>query len=196
MKNVSRKIFISLGLIALFSVGFVASNSTSTAYAQTTSGGGQAVSATTPIDYQPISPLPFWKGGGTIGQYISGAYDFLIAICFALAIIVIVINGFQYVLTAIGGKKAEAKETITRAVIGILIAVGSYALLYTINPELVQPTLQLSPLAAPNASPSNTGGAISPSPTTGGSTASTNSNAPQVGPTADPTSSTGLEPSN
>ena len=193
MKNISRKVFISLSLIALFSFGAVASNSISTAYAQT-AGGGQDVSATTPIDYQPISPLPFWQGGGTIGQYISGAYDFLIGICFALAIIVIVINGFQYVLTAIGGKKAEAKDTITRAVIGILIAVGSYALLYTINPELVQPTLQLSPLAAPNAMPSNNGGAISPAQPTG--TASTNSSAPQVGPTADPTSSTGLEPSN
>lgn len=74
-----------------------------------------------------------------IAQYIAGAYTFLVSIAGLLAAVMMVTGGFQYV-TAAGdkGKLGAAKKRITNAFIGLLLALGSYTILYTINPDLVR----------------------------------------------------------
>ena len=73
-----------------------------------------------------------------IAQYISGVYTFLISIVGAVAAVMMIIGGFQY-LTSAGDKSriAQGKKRIADALIGMVLAFGSYLLLYTINPNLV-----------------------------------------------------------
>lgn len=73
-----------------------------------------------------------------LGQYIAGVYRFLVSIVGALAASVIMIGGFQF-LTA-GGDKSKVDAAIKRirgAVLGLVIVLCSYAMLYAINPDLV-----------------------------------------------------------
>lgn len=74
-----------------------------------------------------------------LGQYIGGVYAFLISIVGMFAATVIIFGGFQYVTSAGDkGKIASAKKRMTNAMIGLLIAFGSYAILYAINPSLTR----------------------------------------------------------
>ncbi len=55
-----------------------------------------------------------------------------------LAVIMIAIAGIKYMGTDSYSSKESAKESIRNAVIGLVILLGSWLFLYTINPELVQ----------------------------------------------------------
>lgn len=74
-----------------------------------------------------------------IGQYVTGVYTFMISIIGVVAAVMMIVGGFQY-LTSAGdaGKIGKARKRITDALIGVVLALGSYALLYTINPALVE----------------------------------------------------------
>jgi hypothetical protein len=73
-----------------------------------------------------------------IAQYISGIYTFLLSIVGVVAAAMMIIGGFQY-LISVGdtAKISAAKERVTDALIGLVLAFGSYIMLYTINPDLV-----------------------------------------------------------
>ena len=77
--------------------------------------------------------LPF------IGEYIAGLYKYLIGIVGIVAGIMLTIGGVQY-LTSGGSTErvGAAKDRIKNALIGLVIAFGSYVILFTINPELVR----------------------------------------------------------
>ncbi len=73
-----------------------------------------------------------------IGEYLSVVYRYLVVIAGLVAVIVIIIAGIQW--TASGGNSSSiesAKNRIVGALTGLGLAVGSYIILYTINPELV-----------------------------------------------------------
>jgi hypothetical protein len=73
-----------------------------------------------------------------LAQYISGAYTFLISIAGLLATVMMVIGGFQYVTSAGDkGKIGAAKTRIVNALTGLVLALGSYVVLFSINPDLV-----------------------------------------------------------
>lgn len=74
-----------------------------------------------------------------IAQYISGVYAFLISVIGVIAAIMMIIGGFQYLTSAgDGGKIGAAKKRIVNALTGVILALSSYVILYTINPNLVQ----------------------------------------------------------
>ncbi|OGH66928.1 MAG: hypothetical protein A3B90_01820 [Candidatus Magasanikbacteria bacterium RIFCSPHIGHO2_02_FULL_41_13] len=84
------------------------------------------------------------EGGDTylyipfIGEYLSLIYRYLVVFAGLVAVIVIIIAGIQW--TASGGNSSSiesAKNRIIGALTGLGLAVGSYLILYTINPELV-----------------------------------------------------------
>lgn len=74
-----------------------------------------------------------------IAEYIATIYRWLIGFSATLAVLALVWGGVQW-LTSGGesGKIQEARKVIGNAIIGLLLALGSYGLLYTINPKLVQ----------------------------------------------------------
>ncbi|HYE59811.1 MAG TPA: C39 family peptidase [Candidatus Kapabacteria bacterium] len=74
-----------------------------------------------------------------LGEYIAAIYRYLVVIAGLVAVILIIIAGFQLITSGGNSEAVEgAKTRITHAVSGLLLAVGSYALLYTINPNLVE----------------------------------------------------------
>lgn len=75
---------------------------------------------------------------GFIGEYISGVYQFLISIVGIVAAAMILLGGYQY-LTAGGSqeKVAGAKKRIVNALMGLVLVLGSYLVLFTLNPNLV-----------------------------------------------------------
>jgi hypothetical protein len=72
-----------------------------------------------------------------IGYYFNRIFLIAIGLAGALAVIVIIIGGVQWMGTDSVFGKTEAKKQITSAILGLLIALGSYALLNTVDPALL-----------------------------------------------------------
>ncbi len=84
------------------------------------------------------------EGIDTLQEYLEAAYKFGIAIVAILAVVMIGIGGFMYIVTAAGnaGKLADAKEIITSAILGLIMALLSWLILFVVNPDLVSNTLK------------------------------------------------------
>jgi Type IV secretion system pilin len=142
-------------------------------------------------NYTPLAPLP----GTTINAncdptqnncqtnfatYLPGIFRLAIGVAGALAVIMIVIGGVQYLSTDALSGKSEGKEKITNALIGLLLAIGAFVILNTINPGTLSLNLSLSPVAT--TSPSQPLTPTTPStPSAAGSTLTSNTCPPQKG---------------
>ncbi|MBI3290994.1 DUF1634 domain-containing protein [Candidatus Falkowbacteria bacterium] len=85
---------------------------------------------------------------GWIGQYVGALYRFGVAIAAALSVIMIMAGGFLW-LTSGGSpdRVNKAKDFITSALAGLMLALFSFIILYTVNPRLV--TLEPSQIRSP-----------------------------------------------
>lgn len=93
--------------------------------------------------YNLLEPLPGYSSGAVsadnagIQKYIQNGYNYALGLAIALSVLMMVIGGVEYTMTfASESKKGEAKARIDNAVTGLLIALLSYVVLYTINPNL------------------------------------------------------------
>jgi len=69
--------------------------------------------------------------------YIVGIYRYFAGVAGILATVMMMWGGFQYVISTGNQQKlSEAKDTITGALVGLLLVMGSYSILYLINPNL------------------------------------------------------------
>lgn len=76
--------------------------------------------------------------GLTLARYISALYQWALGAIGALSAVMIVIAGAQWMLAAGNASKiGDAKDRLTHALIGLLIALSSFLVLNFINPELV-----------------------------------------------------------
>lgn len=100
------------------------------------------------LTYEIPGLQPFTGPGGSfkegyiipyIGQYIAGIYAFATGAVVTLAIAMIIFAGIKW-QTAGGdtSRVSSAKTTMTNAVVGLLLAFGTYLILYTLNPALVE----------------------------------------------------------
>ncbi|MBI2483872.1 N-acetylmuramoyl-L-alanine amidase [Candidatus Uhrbacteria bacterium] len=81
-----------------------------------------------------------------IARYIVNIYRWLIGIIGILAVIALMAGGVQWLMAGGSDKRTTAaKKTISNSLIGLVLALGSYLLLWTISPNLVQ----LRPLILP-----------------------------------------------
>lgn len=88
--------------------------------------------------YQLLAPIPgLSEAPSNIGDYFNTIFKIAIGLCGALAVVMIIIGGVQYMGKDSVFGKTEARNRILAAVLGLLIALGSYALLNTINPDLL-----------------------------------------------------------
>jgi len=86
-------------------------------------------------DYTKCISIPW------MGQYIAAVYRYSVGIAAVLAVVMIMVGGFTWLVS--GGspdKIGRAKEFIVSALIGLALALFSYVILYTINPRLVNIT--------------------------------------------------------
>jgi hypothetical protein len=74
---------------------------------------------------------------GSIGGYFNLFFKLGLGLCAVLAVIMIIINAIKYMGGDSVFNKEEGKHGMTAALFGLLIALGSYALLNTINPDLL-----------------------------------------------------------
>ena len=88
-------------------------------------------------------------GPTTFANYIVAIYNWSIRAIVLLAIVMVMIAGFRWMMAAGNASIIKrAKDQITSAFIGLILAVGSYALLNFINPSLVRfRGLEIKPLA-------------------------------------------------
>ena len=107
-----------------------------------------------PANYTLLAPLPCINGTGngtcssgqtiqTINAKSYAVYIFKLMIAGAifLAIVRIIWGGFQYMTVEAYEGKSDAKGIIQGAIMGLLAALGSYLILYTIDPRLVDISL-------------------------------------------------------
>ena len=89
--------------------------------------------------YTPLSPLP----GSTVvdttdpGSYLWTLFGIAVGVAAMLAVIMIIIGGFQYMTSEAIGSKESAKKRMWAAVLGLALILGSWLILNTINPNLL-----------------------------------------------------------
>ncbi len=100
--------------------------------------------------YKPLAKLPGippvidpgletgGEGSFTLPMYIKTLVRIAIGVIGILAVIMIVISGIQYMATGMVSEKEGAKQKLTGAVFGLILAVSSVLLLRTVNPQLVE----------------------------------------------------------
>lgn len=143
--------------------------------------GGEAAVPTEPSDEAvPLEPSAATAPAGTKtesaspGPLFQKLYQWGIGIAVVLAVLMIVIGGLEYILSAANPTaKEEGKKYITGAILGLVLALFSYVLLQTINPDLINFNIKLPK--------NNTGGTPSqgttPSGVGGGNTTGTEAGA-------------------
>lgn len=72
-----------------------------------------------------------------IAQYIDAIYTYMIGIAAVAAAIMIVYGGFLYIVGSSGVQVQQGKTVIVDAVIGLLLVLGAYTILETINPAAI-----------------------------------------------------------
>jgi len=83
-------------------------------------------------------------------DYIQNIYQIGIGIAGALAVLILVIGGIKYIASAANPSlKGEAKAQIWAAIGGLILALFSYIILNTINPDLVNFSLKLDSVDIP-----------------------------------------------
>ncbi len=99
--------------------------------------GSSAVAQKT-SDYLIVNDLPFIKEPTDFAGYLSGLFQLGIGIAVTLAVVMLVVNGIQYMFSDIPGIKVDAKNKLGTIVWGLILAFSSWLILYTINPHLVK----------------------------------------------------------
>jgi len=79
-------------------------------------------------------------------RYLNIMFKLAIGLAGVFAVLMIVVGGFQYATTDAIFEKKEGKERIKNAIEGLLLALVSYFILYTIDPRFVQFRTDLEPL--------------------------------------------------
>lgn len=91
--------------------------------------------------YGLLAPLPGLTridGNITLSQYINTLVQIAIGLIGLLAFAMIIVGGLQYMSTDAINDKTEGRKTILGAILGLLLALGSFVLLNTINPDLTR----------------------------------------------------------
>ncbi len=102
--------------------------------------------------YQLLAPLPCPPGASNcngknieninttdgLGAYLNPMITIFIGLCAVLSVVMIVVGGLEYMTSELSHSKEAGKEKIMQAVLGLIIALGAWALLNTINPDLLK----------------------------------------------------------
>ena len=83
---------------------------------------------------------------GSLAVYLQTIFNYVIGAAIALAVVMIIYGGVVYATTDAAGKKEEGKTIVTDALYGLALALGSYLILNTINPELLNFDLDVGKL--------------------------------------------------
>lgn len=107
------------------------------------SSGTSALPLITPRLEVPIPDLSFAQAvadsnvvtSNFIGEYVTGVYKFLIGFAVTIAIVMMMVGGLQYVIGASSGEIGKAKDRIKNAIVGLVLLLFVYVILFTVNPQ-------------------------------------------------------------
>jgi undecaprenyl pyrophosphate phosphatase UppP len=92
-----------------------------------------------------LAPLSNGKASGQntdINSYLAVAFPIFIQIIALLAIVIIAWGGIQYMFSRVPGVKSDAKGRIWAALGGLILALGAWVFLNTLNPKIKDANLQ------------------------------------------------------
>jgi len=114
----------------------------------------------TKLDYYPLAPLPGVgeencakdvndrticvktdPASGGFAKYLNMIIQIIIGIVAVLSMIMIVMGGIEYMTSELVSSKQAGKDRILNAILGLILALGSYAILNTLNPDLLDVSL-------------------------------------------------------
>lgn len=114
--NSNIKILILISVVSVASLAFLANAGTS---------------------YNLLQPLPTTGNNPDFGYYMEGLIRFLVLLSAVAAVVMITIGGVLYAFSEALETQKTARSMISDALLGLLVALLSYLILYTINPDLV-----------------------------------------------------------
>jgi hypothetical protein len=94
-------------------------------------------------EYVLLAPLGNTTKIASLAEYLTLIFNVTISIAGGLAVLMLVICGIKYMTSEAISAKGEAKQCVTNAILGVLLALGSWAILNTINPDLVEQDLRI-----------------------------------------------------
>ena len=95
--------------------------------------------------YNPIST----PGQPTnLSSYLNPMITVFIGICAVLAVVMILFGGIEYMTSELISSKEAGKERIRNALLGLLLALGAWTILYTINPNLLNSDIKATDISA------------------------------------------------
>ncbi len=125
-----------------------------------------SLAAATDIVYHPLAPIAgFIDGDITISPegltaYLNTVFRFGIALAGLLAVIMIIWGGLEYLSTDAINGKSEGKKKIQEAFQGLALALLSWLILYTINPQILSTNLTIEKIQAKNPVTGGTGNGL------------------------------------
>lgn len=82
-----------------------------------------------------------------LGEYMAKVYQWLIGSATVIAIVFLMVAGLRWALGAGSSEQiVKAKTQIRNAVLGLVLLLSSYLILYTVNPQLLKMTVPRFPL--------------------------------------------------
>lgn len=149
--NIKKQFLFVVVFLTLFSTSFTVGER---ALAQETKPG---------LQYQLLEKIPGTSGlGSDLPGYVSAIYKMALVIVTLSAVLMLSIGGFMY-LTSAGNTASigTAKGIIYDSLIGLVIALSAWLVLYVINPDLVEINLSpLAPVAPVGGSPASAPGSV------------------------------------
>ncbi|HHX58499.1 MAG TPA: hypothetical protein GX706_01910 [Candidatus Moranbacteria bacterium] len=85
-------------------------------------------------------------------EYLQMIYNFGIALAVILAIFMIAFGAFMYVVGSAGNvaKVADAKSIIMDAILGLIMALTAWLILFVINPDFIKSSIAIDPIPGPS----------------------------------------------
>lgn len=143
-KKITLALFFCFFSLFLFSCSKVLAADSTNATSNTTATSGN-------FNYIPLEKIPGSDAATSTTidfySYVSAVYKFGIWAVGIVAMFMIIWGGYTYITSAGNNSQMEtAKRIITDAIVGLILALVSYLLLYIINPDLVK-MKKLAPVA-------------------------------------------------
>jgi hypothetical protein len=105
-------------------------------------------------EYTPLAPLPGTTNPATaqtnLETYIPGVFRLSMGIAAVMAFVMITFGGIMYATSDAISGKSQGREYVTNAVWGLLLVIGAWALLNTINPKILNFSLDVNQITSSN----------------------------------------------
>ena len=88
-----------------------------------------------------------WTGDGDLGTYLNSLFNIAVLVGSILAVLLIASAGLQYMTTDAITQKKDSISRIQKAVLGLLMLLGSYLLFQQINPDILEFRYDVSDLS-------------------------------------------------